>query len=236
MSSSTTVVTPQAPHNISATRQAEEDMLQQMETIQKVVDPYLEEMGIPADPPNVLDSVIAQGALDTLNEVRGEFGEQPITNASMTRRLLALLNRVATVVEKHLLGERDIAFNEEGKIRDETLPELQSWTRWQGGAHAMAGFGAPALMIASMLLPSQAGDALRQIAVGMTKPAADSASSFIESWKMPGEHGRQLYFTTRQEREQAIQIYNQLPDKVQQLVSKLVDQLMAMYRATGQRA
>ncbi|MDN3506467.1 MAG: hypothetical protein P0S96_04485 [Simkaniaceae bacterium] len=235
MSSSTTVVTPQTPPSIAASRLAEEDMFQRMEMIQNAVNPYLEEMGIPSDPPNVLDPALAQGALDTLNEVRAEYGEQPITNASMTRRLLALLNRVATVVEKHLLGERDIAFNEEGKVRDETLPELQSWTRWQGGAHMMAGFGAPALMIASMLLPTQAGDALKQIATSMAKPAADSANSFIESWKMPGEHGRQLYFTTRGERDQAIQIYQQLPEKVQQLLSKLIDQMMAMYRATGQR-
>jgi|GEM_PF-3173959 len=236
MSSGIDVITPLTPHNVAPSGQAEQDMLQQMEVIQEAVNPYLAEMGIPQDPPNVIDPSAGQLALDTLNVIRVECGEQPITNASMTRRLLALLNRVAAVVEKHLLGQREIAFNEEGKIRDDTLPELQSWTRWQGGAHALAGFGAPALMIASFLLPSQAGDAFRQIATSMAQPAASTADKMIESWKMPGEHGRTLYFTTRQERKQAEDVFNQLPDKVQQLLSKLVDQLMAMYRATGQRA
>jgi hypothetical protein len=221
--------------NATAPADAEKEILKRMEDIQDVVNPYLQNLGIPENPSEILDQQVAQTALNTLNEIRIEGGEEPITSASMTRRLLTLLNRVAMIVEEHLLHQRDIAHNEETRVRDELLPEIQSWTRWQGSAHALAGFGGPALMVLSPLLPAQFQTAFQTIAQSMLSPAASAGDKMVESWKMPGEHERTLYFNTRQEREQAMQIYNQLPDKVQGLVSKLVDQVMAMYRTTSQR-
>ncbi len=212
-----------------------DDQIFQMDQLQKTIDPYLNELGAPQDPPQRVDPKLAQEALATVNEIREFYGEKPITNASVTRRLLTLLNRIAALVENHLFYKKEKNHKEEAEIKDEKLPNLQSWTRWQGGVHGLSAFGSPFLLLAAALIPNEGvREALKGI-TGMTQPAANAASQLIESWKMDDQYKKDLHLNTAQSKKQGEEGLKNLPLQIQQLIQKLLDQNQQMVRSTGQR-
>ncbi len=213
-----------------------DDQIFQMDQLQKTIDPYLNELGAPQDPPERVDPKLAQEALDTVNEIREFYGEEPITNASVTRRLLTLLNRIAALVEDHLFYKKEKNHKEETKIKGEKLPNLQSWTRWQGGAHAISGLGGPLLMLfAGAFLPKEIADTVKSIASTMIPQGASAAEKLIGSWMMDDDYEKNLHLSTAQSKKQGEEGLKNLPLQIQQLIQKLLDQLQQMYRVTGQR-
>jgi hypothetical protein len=207
-------------------------MFAQMDATQRAIDPYLEKIVPPTK--SQIDPNLSQEALDTVNEIRKFYGEEPITNTSVARRLHGLLARIAQVVEQHLVYKKEKNHTEETKIKEETLPNLQSWTRWQGGAHGISGLGAPFLLLLAGISSKGLGEALRGIAQ-MTPQGANAADRLIGSWMMPDQYKQNLHLNTVQSKKQAEEGLKSLPQQVQQLLMKLLDQLQQMYRSTGQR-
>ena len=235
MSAGIDTVQPQKHEFHFVDRSNKEPFFENMENECAAIFPYFEELKTAQPVPQYVDPKLAQEALETVNKIRKHYGAEPITGANTVRRLHALLNRIAAAVEKHLFYKKEKHHEEEEEIKQEKLPSLQNWTRWQGGAYGAYAFGSPFFLVAGSLMPSEG---LRNFFHGLakaTEPGAQTANLLIDSWKMPDQYKKDLHLQTSSSKKQAEEGLKNLPQQIQQLLQKLIDLNQQIIRTTGQR-
>lgn len=219
---------------IAVTQDPNAKMFEQMDQVQKAIDPYLAGLNIP-DEPNRIDQEIADQTLEVVNEIRTFYGEEPITNVSVARRLHSLLNKIALVVEKHLFYNKEKNHKEETKIKEETVPQIQKWTRWGGNAYFSSAIGSPLLLVAASMIGNEQMKAALQGVAQVTGNAAQGLGQTIESWKTPEEHKRSMFVQLASTKKQAEEGLKNLPQQMQQALQKLIDLEGQRLRQMGQR-
>lgn len=227
-------ITPSSIKPIAVTQELDAEIFEKMEQVQTAIDPYLAELNVPQETESI-DPKLAEEALDVVNEIRTFYGEEPITNVSVARRLHSLLNKIALVVENHLFHNKVKNYKEETKIKEETVPQIQKWTRWGGNAYFTSALASPLLMFGASMVGNEQMKAALQGVAGVTGNTAQGLSQTIESWKTPEEHKRSMFVQLAATKKQAEEGLKNLPQQMQQALQKLIDLEGQRIRQMGQR-
>lgn len=218
---------------IAVTQDVNAEIFEKMEQIQTAINPYLAELNIPQEV-ETSDPKITEETLDVVNEIRTFYGEEPITTVSVARRLHSLLNKIALVVENHLLYNKEKNHKEETKMKEETVPLIQGLTRSEGNAFLASALLTPSLMFLSTFLPT----GIKETVQGLSQAASPSAQAYgkmIESTKTPEEHKRSMFVQLAASKKQAEEGLKNLPQQMQQALQKLIDLEGQRLRQMGQR-
>lgn len=218
---------PPLAHTMEPTKENTEDALQKIE---EKLSPYL---GENTSTPSMSEE-LSSDVLNTINQIQAYYEEKPIEGPNALRRLHALLGRLAEMVEKHLFYKKETDHKKDESIKEQTVSELQSWTRWQAGAHGTSAVGIPILLLFASLIPT-GGEFLRALAQ-MTPEGVKTITDLIESWKMPAEHKKTMHVQMAPSTRQAVESLKNLPVEIQQLLIKLIDSYQQMMRSTGQHS
>lgn len=180
----------------------------------------------PSTRPPLITHADTEHYLEPINMLREAHGEEPIRSESSIRRLQALLNRLAEIVEKHMAYKKDESFSDEQDMKKNTVPTIAGYTRGQAGASALAALSIPVSMITAALLPAQM-DTLRQLFITGIPQFASSASGAITqhigSWQEELRFKEQMHMNTAQSKKQGEEGIKRLPEAIEQLLQKVAD-------------
>lgn len=215
----------------------ESTQLDQMEKEHEILLKHFETMANemqapPADSSlKMVDPKLAQEALDIVNRIRVKTGETPITNQNVIRRLHTLLSRIAQVVDSHIFLNKDKNFSKEQDIKKNKVPEVSSWTKWQGVVSSAGGIVSPIILFFGSFLSPDIAAALSQ----GVQSLAHGGNSLIEQKKMSPSYEKDLHLQTSSSEKQVLESIKRLPEQIQNDVKELARVELEMIRKMYQQ-